>query len=388
MNHSARCWRLPALLLGLLSVACEDIGEVTFPDIGPAPVGFQLLLDEPVDSALAFTSVTLQVAQVALQANADICGRLSDVAPPADDPGEDLVPDPSVPDDGIPDEEFPLPPVPDNGIPDEELPDVPTPGEPGGPGQPGDPGVPDNGIPDDQLPDVPTPGEPLGTIGDEGLDAAQNGAVGGMDGDRRPARCDPNNILIFDGPFRMNLLTGVSQPQLENLQIPSGAYDWVQLVPVTTLPEDAGVVPFNLEARGTFAGSVTDVAIRLPLQLAEAPLRSLSAGPVTIGIFGGVDIVMELARQTWLLNVTTLIQTCLDAEGAPIDAAGDIPLLNLSGTTGVPACDVINEELRANFVVAGQQALVRVVRKEGDASQSAAMGSPDFAPLPGMTKGR
>lgn len=177
---------------------------------------------------------------------------------------------------------------------------------------------------------------------------ADEAPVGTTAGNARPAdACDGGN-LRFEGPFRINLLTGESDPALANLQVPPGTYNMVHLMIEPVSDADDPMDGFGLMVDGSYDDGTSAVTVSAKMTNFQGLMKVQSSDGITVDEQGGVDVVVEIAQTDWFAGVGSDLDTCLDLPGAPLED----DTLTLDGSTG-SACDKVNGTLRQNFVQAG-----------------------------------
>lgn len=168
------------------------------------------------------------------------------------------------------------------------------------------------------------------------------------------ADCDSDpEKLTFAGPFRVDLLTGESQPNLA-LALPVGRYDSVEL----RIEDDEETGPLqgsSLLAYGNYT-TASSRPIRLALRFNEdARFAASSAAEITAA--SQAALVVNISQASWLAGVPEAIAECLAESEDDELFVGDGEFDNF--------CDELDEVLKENFKSAGE--LDHEDREEGDA---------------------
>lgn len=151
---------------------------------------------------------------------------------------------------------------------------------------------------------------------DESVSSDADSSDDGIEDEVRVAACDGasgEDEIRFEGPFTVDLLTGLSTPSLDNLAVPPGTYKRVDLRVDDLQAEDttqsSELVGHSLIAYGTYT---TDTAtpVRLALKFNE-DIRFETPDGFTISETGGTDIVASINSQNWFAGVGAAIAACL-----------------------------------------------------------------------------
>jgi hypothetical protein len=106
--------------------------------------------------------------------------------------------------------------------------------------------------------------------------------------------------IHFNGPFRVDLLSGSSNPPLENLAVPVGTYKRVDLRvdDYKDSPTDP-LYGYSLLLYGRYTSGTTTITFRFALEFNE-DIRFESPTGITIGTEGGKDFLLQFPVSTWL----------------------------------------------------------------------------------------
>lgn len=172
------------------------------------------------------------------------------------------------------------------------------------------------------------------------------------------ADCDSDHEkLIFAGPFRVDLLTGESQPNLV-LALPVGLYDSVEL----RIEDDEETGPlqgFSLLAYGSYT-TASSRPIRLALRFNE-DARFTASTAAEITATSQAVFVVNISQTSWLAGVPEAIAECL--------AESEDDELYLGDGEFDDFCDDLDKVLKENFKNAGE--LDHEDREEDGASNGA-----------------
>lgn len=164
---------------------------------------------------------------------------------------------------------------------------------------------------------------------------------------------DDSATLAFEGPFRVDLMTGESSPPLERLVIPPGVYGRVDLR-IDDVEEEATasadpMAGISLLAYGSYA-TATTVDVRVALKFNEdirfeAPD---AATGIAVGVEGGGAIVVRIVAQEWFSGIEETLETCRAAVGH------GAAVLDIHEETDASECRQLEGILKENFKRAGQ----------------------------------
>jgi hypothetical protein len=137
--------------------------------------------------------------------------------------------------------------------------------------------------------------------------------------------CEDENEIALKGPFVIDLLTGVSNPDLGTLNVPAGSYDKVK-IEMHHGQNDSTLGGRTLVAHGTLTAGALSKPFSLSLTLNEN-LRIESDSGLTLDAGSLNTVAVKLMAGDWLkgLDLTTCLGM-IDSSAASIDITEDSPV--------------------------------------------------------------
>ncbi|RMF12544.1 MAG: hypothetical protein D6761_12565 [Candidatus Dadabacteria bacterium] len=128
------------------------------------------------------------------------------------------------------------------------------------------------------------------------------------------ATLDEAGEVVFEGPFRLNLLTGQSVPPLSNLVLPPGAYSRVD-VEIDGVEDDVDdpMAGYSLLAGGQSTIDGITRPVDIALEIGEE-IKFEGASGFQVGVTGGADIVVAISATDWFAGVGTQLAACVADE--------------------------------------------------------------------------
>lgn len=159
------------------------------------------------------------------------------------------------------------------------------------------------------------------------------------------AHCEPSDdavggedTIVIDGPFAVDLTTGVATPGLEDVVIPAGLYRRIDV-----RADDAGDVTFAVSAAFELDGAAHHLELALDF---NEDIRLEDPAGVEIG--DDSDLIAELVVDDWLAGID--IGACVADGDAEVE--GTVVYIDEGSTSG--DCSDIENVIKDNLKRSGQ----------------------------------
>lgn len=161
---------------------------------------------------------------------------------------------------------------------------------------------------------------------------------------------DSTNQISLDGPYVMDLMTGISSPQISEFDIQPGIYKRIDVRLDDTKAKD-GLVAANddlmdntLVVKGTFDyDGNANRNFTFILKFNE-DVRFEKPGGISIEDGASKDFILSLRVDEWLSDID--ITDCLDNENAVLDGNGD---LMIDDNNGNGDCNDFEKTIKSNI---------------------------------------
>ncbi len=161
-------------------------------------------------------------------------------------------------------------------------------------------------------------------------------------------RCDSDGVVL-DGPFVVDLLTGVSTPALDSVRLPEASYAGIHLRLGPQAGSLAPTTESTLEIYGTFSYENESHFFSMELSIDQPASFRRAGAPVLVSRNDTTHFSVKLDPAQWFDSLS--FKDCLDTGALTLDQNGD---LFIGRGRGSGACRNIDESIGRNVIGSGR----------------------------------